>query len=100
MGPAEMPFTRMPLGPRSAARKRTLASRLALAVAALDGEVPLLPNTHRRAGFVVLKAPDVPAVLVEMGFLSDPADEAALNRPAHRAGSRRGRTGAGAGVLR
>ena len=34
---------------------------------------------------MVLKAPDVPAALVEMGFLSHPADEAALNRPAHRA---------------
>ena len=31
IGPAEMPLTRTPLGPRSAARKRTLASRLALA---------------------------------------------------------------------
>jgi N-acetylmuramoyl-L-alanine amidase len=62
------------------------ADRIArLAVAALAGEVPLLPNTHRRAGFVVLKAPDVPSALVEMGFLSHPADEAALNRPAHRA---------------
>lgn len=56
-----------------------------LAVAALEGEVALLPNTHRRAGFVVLKAPDVPAALVEMGFLSNPVDEAALQRPAHRA---------------
>ncbi|WP_338119006.1 N-acetylmuramoyl-L-alanine amidase family protein, partial [Paracraurococcus ruber] len=65
---------------------RTGSERLArLAVAALEGEVPLLPNTHRRAGFVVLKAPDVPSALVEMGFLSHPQDEAALNRPAHRA---------------
>jgi N-acetylmuramoyl-L-alanine amidase len=56
-----------------------------LAVAALEGEVALLPNTHRRAGFVVLKAPDVPSALVEMGFLSHPQDEAALNKPAHRA---------------
>jgi N-acetylmuramoyl-L-alanine amidase len=66
---------------------RAGSDRLArLAVASLrGGEVPLLPNTHRRAGFVVLKAPDVPAALVEMGFLSHPADEAALNRPAHRA---------------
>jgi N-acetylmuramoyl-L-alanine amidase len=47
--------------------------------------VALLPNTHRRAGFVVLKAPDVPSALVEMGFLSHPQDEAALNKPAHRA---------------
>ncbi len=66
---------------------RAGSDRLArLAVSSLRGEaVTLLPNTHRRAGFVVLKAPDVPAALVEMGFLSDPADEAALNRPAHRA---------------
>lgn len=65
---------------------RSGSERLAkLTVAALKNEVTLLPNTHRRAGFVVLKAPDVPAALVEMGFLSHPADEAALQRPAHRA---------------
>jgi N-acetylmuramoyl-L-alanine amidase len=62
------------------------SERLArLAAAALDGEIPLLPKPLRRAGFVVLKAPDVPAALVEMGFLSNDADEAALNNPAHRA---------------
>jgi N-acetylmuramoyl-L-alanine amidase len=76
---------------------RAGSDRLArLAVASLrGGEVPLLPNAHRRAGFVVLKAPDVPAALVEMGFLSDPADEAALNRPAHArpAGGGAGRGG-------
>jgi N-acetylmuramoyl-L-alanine amidase len=55
------------------------------AVAELGRAVPLLAQPHRRAGFVVLQAPDVPAMLVEMGFLSDPADEAALRRPAHRA---------------
>ncbi|GAA0605012.1 hypothetical protein GCM10009416_48230 [Craurococcus roseus] len=66
---------------------RAGSDRLArLAVSSLrGGEVQLLPNTHRRAAFAVLKAPDVPAALVEMGFLSHPADEAALNRPAHRA---------------
>lgn len=54
-------------------------------VTALGQAVPLLPNTHRQAGFAVLKAPDIPSVLIEMGFLSDPRDEAALRRPDHRA---------------
>ncbi len=54
-------------------------------LAAMNGDVPLLVNPHRRAGFVVLKAPDVPSALVELGFLSHPVDEAALNRPAWRA---------------
>ncbi len=54
-------------------------------VRALGGEVPLLPNTHRQAAFAVLKAPEIPSVLVEMGFLSDRRDEAALKLPAHRA---------------
>jgi N-acetylmuramoyl-L-alanine amidase len=47
-------------------------------------DVPLLTNPHRRAGFVVLQAPDIPSVLVELGFLSNAADEARLRRPAHR----------------
>ncbi|WP_376087382.1 N-acetylmuramoyl-L-alanine amidase [Roseomonas sp. CCTCC AB2023176] len=62
------------------------ATRLAnLTVGALRPRVPLLPNTHRHAAFAVLKAPDVPSVLVEMGFLSSPEDEAALLRAEHRA---------------
>jgi N-acetylmuramoyl-L-alanine amidase len=33
----------------------------------------------RHAGFRVLQAPDVPSVLVEMGYLSNPEDEKLLN---------------------
>ena len=49
------------------------------------GAVPMLDNPARHAGFVVLKAADIPSVLVEMGFMSNPADEAALRRAQHRA---------------
>jgi N-acetylmuramoyl-L-alanine amidase len=44
----------------------------------------MLPNPDRHAGFVVLKAADIPSVLVEMGFMSNPRDEAALRQPEHR----------------
>jgi N-acetylmuramoyl-L-alanine amidase len=54
-------------------------------LAALEAAVPMLPGPLRHAGFVVLKAPDLPSALVEMGFLSNPAEEAALNTPAYRA---------------
>ena len=65
--------------------KQGSARMAGLVVSNLRGDVPLLPNTHREAAFAVLKSPDVPSVLVEMGFLSDRADEAALRRPEHRA---------------
>jgi N-acetylmuramoyl-L-alanine amidase len=39
---------------------------------------PALENTHRRKGFYVLLSPDVPAVLLEMGFITNDADAAAL----------------------
>ncbi len=35
-------------------------------------------NPQRAAGFVVLKAPDVPSVLLELGYLSSPLDSASL----------------------
>ena len=38
-----------------------------------------------QAGFVVLKSPDMPSVLVELGYLSNAADEQALSDPDHLA---------------
>ncbi|MFC7290767.1 N-acetylmuramoyl-L-alanine amidase [Hirschia litorea] len=45
---------------------------------------PTLSRSHRDAGFYVLLAPDVPAVLFEMGFMSNKEDEALLTSSRHR----------------
>ena len=54
-------------------------------VSSLQPDVGLLANPARHANFAVLKAADVPSVLVEMGFMSNQMDELALRRPEHRA---------------
>jgi N-acetylmuramoyl-L-alanine amidase len=41
-------------------------------------------NPRRSAGFLVLKAPDVPSILLELGYLSNHADNLALNSPQWR----------------
>lgn len=65
---------------------RVGSARIASAlVGSLDRDVPLLERPSRHAGFMVLKAADIPSVLVEMGFMSNRQDEAALRRPEHRA---------------
>lgn len=40
---------------------------------------PMLRRSHRDAGLAVLLAPDVPAVLLEMGFITNPDDARALD---------------------
>ncbi|HSV28634.1 MAG TPA: N-acetylmuramoyl-L-alanine amidase [Candidatus Omnitrophota bacterium] len=50
----------------------------------LGREITLLNNTHRFAGFAVLKAPDVPAVLIELGYLSNEYEERNLRQPVYR----------------
>lgn len=50
-----------------------------------DGDMMLLRRSHREAGLAVLLAPDVPAVLLEMGFVNNAEDEAFLRDPAGRA---------------
>ena len=47
-------------------------------VGELSTSVGLIKNPHRSAGFKVLKAPDVPSVLVELGYLSNAKDEEQL----------------------
>ena len=41
-------------------------------------------NEVEQAGFAVLKAPDIPSVLVETAFISNPAEEAKLTNSNHQ----------------
>ncbi|WP_032449470.1 N-acetylmuramoyl-L-alanine amidase [Brucella suis] len=50
----------------------------------LQGQVNLINNPHRFAGFQVLRAPDVPSVLIEIGYLSNPEDEKLISNPEWR----------------
>ena len=50
----------------------------------LSSSVKMINNPHRFAGFRVLKAPDVPSVLVELGYLSNKEDEEQLRSPEWR----------------
>ncbi len=59
------------------ARRETARFSVALArdlVAQIEAATVMSRNPHQEAGFVVLKAPDVPSVLVELGFVSNPDD--------------------------
>ena len=52
-------------------------------------ELGRLGRLHRRSvergGFVVLKSPDIPSMLVETGFISNPGEEARLRSAAYQA---------------
>src|SRR5438874_171556 len=69
------------------ARRQTNNGSLALAhttVAELGRAVPLLERPDRSAGFVGLTAPDMPSVLVELGCLSNRAEERLLPQRAYQ----------------
>ncbi len=54
-------------------------------VSSMSGSgIRLLQNPHRYAGFAVLKAPDIPSVLVEIGFMSNRSEANLLTRPEHK----------------
>jgi N-acetylmuramoyl-L-alanine amidase len=54
-------------------------------VDSLEQKVLMLPNPDRHAGFAVLQSADIPSILVEMGFMSNPRDESFLRQRAYRA---------------
>src|SRR5690606_33781405 len=53
------------------------------------GQIGKVGRLHKprveQAGFAVLKAPDIPSILVETAFISNPGEEAKLRSPAYRA---------------
>lgn len=51
----------------------------------LSKDAKLLGRARRFAGFRVLKAPDIPSVLVELGYLSNPKERSRLISKTHRA---------------
>ncbi|MBL0318541.1 MAG: N-acetylmuramoyl-L-alanine amidase [Alphaproteobacteria bacterium] len=50
----------------------------------LSKHISLLRNANRSAGFRVLKAPDIPSVLIEMGYLSNRNEEMLLKTAKYR----------------
>ncbi len=63
-----------------------MSARFATAlVRELSQRVVVREKTHRFAGFMVLKAPDTPAVLLEMGYISNPREEYQLRQSQYRA---------------
>ena len=47
--------------------------------------MPIRDNFHRMASLVVLKAPDMPSILFETGYISNPRDAAFISSPSGRA---------------
>ena len=69
-------------------QKQTSECSAALATLLLSelGRVgPLVRGSRRSADFRVLKAPDIPSVLIELGFLSNDRDVGRLGSESHRA---------------
>ncbi|MFA5521815.1 MAG: N-acetylmuramoyl-L-alanine amidase [Castellaniella sp.] len=52
------------------------------------GEIGKVHHLHKRrveqAGFAVLKAPDIPSILIETAFISNPSEEKLLRNAAHQ----------------
>lgn len=74
-----MDIARLDTQPRSQNMAAFLVSEFAL------GRIAIHKRPVKGAAFSVLKSPDIPSVLIETGFLTDPADRANLVDPLWRA---------------
>ncbi len=69
----------------SARRARNTSQRVKVSfIRGMTDKWQLLESPMRSANFAVLRAPDVPSILVETGFLSNTNDETVLRQPAQR----------------
>jgi N-acetylmuramoyl-L-alanine amidase len=50
----------------------------------LDRSVPVRKPIVQQAAFVVLKSPDIPSMLIETDYISDPREDRRLRNPAHQ----------------
>jgi len=76
---ALMDLARLDTQPRAENMARFMISRLAL------GSLAIHKRPVKGAAFSVLKSPDIPSILIETGFLTDPRDRANLTDPLWRA---------------
>lgn len=65
----------------------SMSASIAAAEKVMD-ELDRIGNVTRRgvkhAGFIVLKSPDIPSILIETAFISNPTEETRLNDPRHQ----------------
>jgi N-acetylmuramoyl-L-alanine amidase len=76
-----VPETLIDLAQRDASSKSIRLAELILQE--LNGATKIVKRQPAQAGFFVLQLPDMPSVLIELGYLSNPAEEKALADDAH-----------------
>lgn len=76
--------TLIDLAQRESKNSSSSFAKLAIDEIKEDSEIEILGNTHRFAGFMVLTAPDMASVLIELGYLSNKAEEKLINSIGYR----------------